>query len=237
MMGWDTDVLTQATETCTNLSGELTDCAVFSPTLQSEATQGECKLESVPALVALENVVGGLLGSLTALPGNVQIQAGPAAATVGGSGGSASQQSSSTYVAPTLTYASLTKSVPGNINVELSSSTSAASSTLVSAAAVSTPTTASEASATPTIEAVSEAAPAASTTPAPTSAPDPNVSYEAINTEYKTNGAMVEEVIWEEAVVYVTEDTVATVTVEARSPVEPRQHQGHLFRHRYGRRS
>ncbi|RAH65543.1 DUF1996 domain-containing protein [Aspergillus aculeatinus CBS 121060] len=74
MYGWDSQVLQQAVDTCTNMSGEVTDCPVF--TLQSDEKQDECRF-SVPDALKNEDVnyhKGGL-------PNNVAIQSGPAYAS------------------------------------------------------------------------------------------------------------------------------------------------------------
>jgi hypothetical protein len=69
--GWDEDFLQQAVNTCTNLSGRVQDCPLFS--LQSEEKQRSCKMKT-PAFVASEKVAG-LIGD--SLPGNVPIIYGP----------------------------------------------------------------------------------------------------------------------------------------------------------------
>ncbi|OJJ95429.1 hypothetical protein ASPACDRAFT_36013 [Aspergillus aculeatus ATCC 16872] len=74
MYGWDSQVLQQAVDTCTNMSGEVTECPVF--TLQSDEKQDECRF-SVPDALKNEDVnyhKGGL-------PNNIAIQSGPAYAS------------------------------------------------------------------------------------------------------------------------------------------------------------
>ncbi|KAI1843964.1 hypothetical protein JX266_009830 [Neoarthrinium moseri] len=222
MTGWDEDFLQSAVEQCTNLSGVLSDCPLF--TLQDEATQNECKLESMPALLKVENVIGGALDTLNSLPGNVAIEFGPEPASAGKGSGKATTTTSSSYAAPTLTYQPASSSSLGGIFLQDTStasptSTSSAASTLV-----------------PSIKAA--AAQDSTSAPATTAAPtlsDSGVQYQVVSTEYRTNGALVQEIVYEEAVVYVTEDTVTTVTVSP--PVVKSEHKkqrrDHLVRHRH----
>ncbi|OJD14469.1 hypothetical protein AJ78_05180 [Emergomyces pasteurianus Ep9510] len=68
---WEPGFLAKAVKTCTNLSGRVEDCPLF--TLQSEDVQNKCKFK-IPDAVANEDcsfIKGGL-------PGNVKILAGPA---------------------------------------------------------------------------------------------------------------------------------------------------------------
>ncbi|PYH78299.1 hypothetical protein BO82DRAFT_435088 [Aspergillus uvarum CBS 121591] len=74
MYGWDSQVLQQAVDTCTNMSGEVADCPIFK--LQSDEKQDECRF-SVPDALKNEDVnyhKGGL-------PNNIAIQSGPAYAS------------------------------------------------------------------------------------------------------------------------------------------------------------
>lgn len=70
-MGWDEDFLRSAVNTCTNLSGEITDCPLF--TIQDPSVYGNCNITEPAALVS-ENV----LSPVGSLPGNVPIASGPA---------------------------------------------------------------------------------------------------------------------------------------------------------------
>ncbi|KAI0122925.1 hypothetical protein BJ170DRAFT_118091 [Xylariales sp. AK1849] len=218
MTGWEEDFLQSAVDTCTNQSGLISDCPLF--TIQDEATQNECKLETLPTELKMENVVD----ELTALPGNVQIQYGPEDATAG-AGATSAAEIASTYSAPSLTYKSASTSYPGG-GVFIETSLSSSSATAVAA---------------PSIEAVPEAstvvttsAAPPTTTAAPTSASDPNVSYEVVSTEIRTEGGRVQQIVWEEAVVYVTEDVVTTVTVSPASKSEhQKERRSHLWRHRH----
>lgn len=74
IQGWDPDFLQQAVDTCTNPSGEVSDCPLFD--LQDDEAQGRCQF-SVPYVVKAEDVYSHTSG----IPGNVPIQSGPAYAT------------------------------------------------------------------------------------------------------------------------------------------------------------
>ena len=88
MMGWNEDFLQQAVDTCTNLSGEVEDCPLFS--LQSQSDAQQCQLD-LPSSIASENTTGPRQG----LPGNVQVTYGPAPANETTSGSSDSGSSGS----------------------------------------------------------------------------------------------------------------------------------------------
>lgn len=74
IMGWDEAFLQAAVDTCTNPSGNIEDCDMF--TIQSEAQAGNCKFE-MPDVLKDDNCSG----PSDALCGNVPIQAGPEYAT------------------------------------------------------------------------------------------------------------------------------------------------------------
>lgn len=221
MTGWDVDFLQEAVDQCTNLSGTIEDCAIFN--IQSEDDQRQCKLETMPSLLKVENVLGGDVDVLTALPGNVAIQYGPERATVNtGDEVTSAASLSSTYSAPSLTYAS-GSSTPGAVFYQ-SSAPSAAADTAKA-----------------TILDVPQVYPTVAASPATTAAPTrvSGVDYEVVSTGYFTNGRVVSEIVYEEAIVYVTEDIVTTVTVNppaARS--EQKRTHDHMLRHRHhaGRR-
>lgn len=224
---------------CTNPSGEISDCHLL--TLQSEAEQNKCKINP-PGVLAKENVLGKKLGKqlLKALPGNVPIQAGPQSATpyadggAGGfftslfGGGKPKDTPSSTFSAPTLTYQPGSSSMYPGGGIFLEATTS--STPIPAPVAPSSP---SSAPAKPTFK-QALAAPSPATTPAPAVASDPNVSYEIVSTQTVTNGAQVQEVVWEEAVKYVTEDVVTTTTVYSGIAGRSEQHRSHLRRHGHG---
>lgn len=216
--GWEPDFLQEVIGTCTNLSGQLTDCPLL--TLQSEHEQQQCSL-TPPGILANEFMKAKSSSLLDALPGNVKIQYGPESATppgkdgdigdaitswFGGIGKDASTTTTTptSYSAPTLTYkpaSSSSGSPPGPLGgafIESSPSTS-------SGLPVETPTA-------PSVN-VAAAVPSPSTTPAPAPSSEPGVSYEVVSTQTVTEGARIQEIVWEEPVVYVTEDSVTTKTV------------------------
>lgn len=112
IMGWDeTDfTLQEAVDTCTNLSGEIEDCPLF--TVISEAEQNECHMDTPAALVKEDTA-----GPMTALPGDVAIAWGPEPAGAASSGSG----TTTTVTMPTLSYSAGSTAtnnasvVPGNI--------------------------------------------------------------------------------------------------------------------------
>lgn len=206
MMGWDEAFLQSAVDTCTNLSGQITDCPLF--TIQDPSVYGNCNV-TLPAAIVSENVVG----PVTTLPGNPAIASGPApadAATAGENTGT----TMSAIVAPTLSYSagsSLASSdtyVPGGIFLVSASKTFVPQTTT----APSTPTT-------------TDAVQAAHITTAPKLFSSvPAQSY--FSTEISTSGQAVIEILWAEEVVTVTESVTATATVVGK------RNKRHLHKHR-----
>ncbi|MCJ1266538.1 hypothetical protein MMC22_006423 [Lobaria immixta] len=71
---WETGVLQQAIDQCTNPSGNQEDCPVFT----FGDAPGECEMQSpLPASIRKENVLGPRQG----LPNGIQVQSGPEQAT------------------------------------------------------------------------------------------------------------------------------------------------------------
>lgn len=104
IMGWDETFLQEAVDTCTNLSGQIEDCALFD--IQDESVYGSCNF-TVPAALENENVVG----PISSLPGSCAIQSGPAPATsmaaaTGSAQTSAAKTSSATGSSATTTTSS-----------------------------------------------------------------------------------------------------------------------------------
>ncbi|KAK8004169.1 hypothetical protein PG989_003888 [Apiospora arundinis] len=236
--GWQPDFLQDVVGNCTNPSGEISDCKML--TLQSEAQQNKCKINP-PGVLAKENVLGGKLGKqlLKALPGNVPIQAGPQSATPyadGGAGGFFSslfggnkpEKTSSTFSAPTLTYQPATSSSYPGGGIFMESSPSPAPAAPSSSASSVKPSFKQALAAPATTP---SPVPSPATTPAPAVSSDPNVKYEIVSTQTVTNGAQVQEVVWEEAVKYVTEDVVTTTTVYAGVAGRSERNRSHLRRH------
>ncbi|KAI1822004.1 hypothetical protein F4861DRAFT_425193 [Xylaria intraflava] len=220
--GWDPAFLQDAVDTCTNESGELTDCGVFTSNgpLLSEEEQGQCKF-TTPAALTKENVLANVLSEL---PGGIQIQDGPQSATLPG-------------LADTAT------SLIGNLIGGGSSATTTTSPSSTPTSATPSPAAQSGGAfiESPAPESVL-AAPSSSTTsippttPAPQATSEPGVSYEAISTQYITSVDQVEEIIWMQPVVYVTEDFSTTVTASGPAANKPKMARDHVQRHHhYGR--
>lgn len=211
MTGWESaEFLQSAVDTCTNASGEIEDCSVF--TIQSDDTAAKCTFD-MPDAVADEDVSGPRDG----LAINVPIQYGPEYASVYGAAagtGATSEAASSTSAAsssavssavvPTLTYSAATASITdkygGGILVANTQSTYEASST--SSAADSTVTV------------------AASTADA--SVDD---GSNIVATSYMTKGNEVVQMMVEEVDVTVTATAVATANAKSRRHLEQHQHR------------
>lgn len=110
MNAWDVDILQNAIETCTNLSGLIEDCAIFD--LQTEDDMHKC---TIPPSVHED-----VNGPLTQLPGCNPITEGPAPAPAGGcpnddsltSSGNSSPPSSSSSYSSSKTHTSTTSHAP-----------------------------------------------------------------------------------------------------------------------------
>ncbi|KAI2609230.1 hypothetical protein GGR54DRAFT_632982 [Hypoxylon sp. NC1633] len=242
MSGWDVNFLQEAIDTCTNESGDIRDCALFvnQGPLQSDDDQDSCQFD-LPSILAQED---GSAKNLKSLPGNIQIQAGPESATPG-AGDIPSVISAATSVLSSVLGGNkpATATSPGTVSPTssglASSSTSSAGSPLGGAFLESSAPPASSsdnfnALAVPVAQTSTSAtiSPPAPTTTAPAFTSEPGVSYEIVSTQTITNGAQVEEIVWKEPVVYVTEDTITTVTAEA--PKSARHiHARHARRHRH----
>lgn len=104
---WAPGVLQQAVDQCTNPSGDMRDCPVFSFHSDSES----CALQNaLPAQIISENVIGPMKG----LPNGVPIQSGPEPATkIAGYGASESNPIiHSSQPAPATTSAAKVPTVP-----------------------------------------------------------------------------------------------------------------------------
>lgn len=241
MTGWEPSFLQEAIDTCTNDSGEISDCGLFTSNgpLLSQAEQGECKFKT-PLLLAAENAAAK---TLTELPGGVQIQDGP--------------QSATPHSGPLDQFTSLIGSIVGGntptttTSSTLSTSTPAAASseTQSGGAFIENPTSATPsapdfAAADATVASTTTSFTSTSTSilPTTTSAPqftsELGVSYEVVSTQTITSADIVEEIVWMQPVVYVTEDTVTTVTIPGPAPQKVRKARDHVLQHRHnhGRR-
>lgn len=204
MTGWDQDFLQQAVDTCTNPSGQISDCAIFD--IQSEAEQKKCQMK-LPQSLAEEKCEGKVGMSL---PGNVAIQYGPQPATMVNP-----PPQTATVAVPTVSYspgatgAEESQHLPGQVFI-----TKAAPPSITAEAVVAHVKN-----------------PAPETTEAPSSTTDDGLPV--VSTQYITDGDVVSEIIWKEAVVYVTEheDTTTTVTVAPSAVAKKVRHERHLHRH------
>ncbi|KAB5563100.1 hypothetical protein GE09DRAFT_1056820 [Coniochaeta sp. 2T2.1] len=250
VMGWDEKFLQAAVDTCTNPSGLIQDCPLF--TIQTEEEQNKCKLKNLPEQIANE-LVTGVVGN--SLPGNVPIQ-GPGAGTqvnpsppttvsvpsVGYSPGSAVTSSGNPLPGQvfkdTAVYADPAPSTNAEFTAAAAPTPDAAPSpdagspavigNLVNPGANSPPSTLATSTIAPEPSSAAEptVAPQPTVAPEPTFAPEPTQApatvsddgLPVVSTQYITNGNIVSEVVWKEAVVYVTESEDVTVTVTVEKP-------------------
>jgi hypothetical protein len=228
--GWEEDFLQDAVDRCTNPSGALTDCPTFMEAgpLQTEPEQGQCALEKTDPSI---EVSVSLDMTYRILPGDVEIKdlfnVGP-----DGSDGSSTypvDESFSPFAAYPTSSASSYAQAPSasasnlyNIYGGAFAESSSSFEPVVSASIVPETT-----SSTPP--------PAPATTPAPEVLEEPGVSYEILSTETITSGTMVQEIVYKQAVVYVTEDYVTTTTVPpsvaGRGLAPGHMRRSHLRRH------
>ncbi|CZS90192.1 related to glyoxal oxidase precursor [Rhynchosporium graminicola] len=238
MMGWDEGFLQQAIDTCTNPSGKIEDCPLF--TIQEE--HPTCAL-TLPPAIAKENVQK----NLDTLPGNPVIANGPAYAGGAAAGGAMPPANTGPVVAvPTLSYtpghslASTEKFVPGGIFAQKVTSTPESEPTptpyAMNIAAAPPPpppvnptTLITSPTRTPTIN------------PTPTPTPKPTVPATTkdgaiFSTEYKThtgaNGVVIVDVIlWELDFVTVTDSAAPPATTYQARSEKPKRH---IHAHRRG---
>lgn len=212
MMGWDEKFLQSAVDTCTNLSGEIEDCPLF--TIQDSTSYSNCNI-SLPAAIEQENVAG----PASTLPGNPAIDAGPAYAdgAAAGKGGATTSN-----VAPTLSYsagislASSDSYVPGGIfavSTRPASATSTHSQTSIVVA--------------PHIE-IAKSSPTPTPTLAPTPTPAPKDTQSYFTTEFSTSGQAVIEILWVETEVTVTASETTTVYARKRHAHGHRRRAAHF---------
>ena len=210
--GWESNFLQSAVEQCTNDSGLLSDCPIF--TLQTEDVQRKCSMPVPPALASEK--LTGVIGD--SLPGNVVIQYGPGPAI-----GNKPATESTLVPVPSVGYsagttASASAYLPGGVFKENPTSTPE-----VNALAVQEPSSTSTSTPTPTPTPI----------PTPSDPPVPE-GYTLLRTDYVTNGHVVSKVVIIETVEYVQVAT-ETVTVTATFGGEKaRRELVHLHRHRHG---
>lgn len=209
IMGWeenDSFKLQDAVDQCTSTSGRVQDCAPFN--LQELDTMQSCKIDLLGQLLK-DDVVG----PLSSLPGDVKVTWGPGPA---GSGDDDDNDSApSSIPLPTLTYsAGSTASVNGSFvpgNAFKAQQTSASS--------------------VPMNEAVKGAA---VVTPAPSGPPKEIATSTAYETTTLADGTvLVNEVIYEEVIDYVTVETTTTVYVEPSNAPAARRRSAHAHHHRH----
>lgn len=197
-MGWNETFLQDAVDQCTNLSGQIEDCALFD--VQDASVYGNCNI-TLPSAIADENVVG----PVSTLPGNPAIASGPgyaSGAEAGAAGSTPAPTSAAANPVPTLshsagvTLASSDTYVPGAVFAAVTGSSAAYD------------------------------APAASITAAPSVSSVDTQSY--FSTEYSTSGQVVNEVLWVEELVTVTASMTSTMTLPARKRhLHQHQQRGH----------
>lgn len=212
-MGWDENMLDaegntfklqNAVDRCTSTSGLVEDCPVF--TLQGLSQMQECTLD-LPSQLLKDDVVG----PLSNLPGDVKISWGPGPAT--GDDSDDETIPISSVVLPTLTYQ------PG--------STASVNGSFVPGNAFKAQQTSSPA---PMDEAVKGAA---VVTPAPAGATEIATSTAYETTTLADGTVMVNEVIYEEVIDYVTVATTTTVYVEPSAAPAARRRSAHAHHHRH----
>ncbi|KFY43148.1 hypothetical protein V495_04129 [Pseudogymnoascus sp. VKM F-4514 (FW-929)] len=97
IMGWEEDFLQSAVDTCTNESGRIQDCPLF--TLQDDVTSQACQIKK--GLLASVLAADNLEGPIPELPGGVKLTPGPGYVVKGHPAG---DDESSTVVVPTLSH-------------------------------------------------------------------------------------------------------------------------------------
>ncbi|KAK5631016.1 hypothetical protein RRF57_006731 [Xylaria bambusicola] len=242
MTGWDPAFLQEAIDTCTNPSGELSDCGLFTSNgpLLSEDEQRDCKFRT-PLALAAENVIAK---TLPQLPGGVQIQDGPESATPAGNpidhftsviggifGGDSTTTTTSSSVpsstpsttAPATTTSSDIQS--GGAFIEDPASATPSTPDFGAADVPSTPTSTSTLT-TPALLRLYWLPQLRRLRPPP---------YQQLPHLY---AGLVEEIVWMQPVVYVTEDSVTTVTIPGPAPQQIKKARDHIMQHRHnhGRR-
>ena len=220
MMGWDETFLQSAVDTCTNPSGRIEDCPLF--TIQDSSTYSNCKFPMPD-----DQNSANLQNPGSSLPGGVQVQAGPGYAVKGGSGGGAGNGGGAATV-PTLshsdgsTVATAGTYLPGAVFV----ASSAPTTTPDSPPTTPTPTP------TPAVPINNKIDDSSSPTPTPSSPSPTGVpllpNQSIFSTMYKTVGQQVLEVVLIEEEVTVTEQATTTATVVQQ---QRRKRDRHVGRH------
>lgn len=217
-MGWDEGFLQEASNQCTDLSGKIEDCPLF--TIQPLDNSTACNIaeSNMPAQLAKDVAAGGA----TTLPGNPPIvstgDASDAAASVSVSASSSAPSSPvsvSVSIAPAASTPTSSEQQPPSSSAATASGGQYAPDAVFAAKSPSSSDAPAE---------VSTAATPSSSPPAVTPAPSPAFQSSAstqsyFSTEYQTKGQEVVEVLWVEDVVTVT---------------APSARKRHLHKHRRG---
>lgn len=218
IMGWDESLLQDAVDTCTNESGRIQDCPLF--TIQDSSIFSACNF-STPSDTSIAKVfvAEDVVGPMSALPGNVAIQSGPGYAggapdtdpTPTAAESTAAAVPSATY-SPGFTASVSGSYVPGAIFIKVSSSTESssappASSTSAEVVVAAVPT-------------VTPVAPAPTEAPVLSSSSSPNNAY---TTLYTTSGREVIAMVVYQETIYV--DDVATTTVYEKRHLHSHRHR------------
>lgn len=238
--GWDESFLQDAINRCTNPSGVMSDCPKFMENgpLQDEPTQESCKLADGFKAFSAFDVTDGTLASL---PGGVTVQDGPESAKPKGAG-AAVAAAAATLIHQALAPAAPASTYAPSINTDLPAEIS---SSIVPDVGIFQEVTTSSSSSTPpppppatstTTPSPSPPAAAAVVTPPPAAPVLDENGNGPVRTEYITKDGMVQEIIYYEDVVYVTQEVVTTTTVAAKPLLKTdkmKHRRNHLMRKRH----
>lgn len=211
IMGWDEELLTKAVNTCTNLSGLVTDCPLF--TIQDPAVAASCSLASIPTVAFDE---GKKVKNLDHLPGNLEIQAGPAYAH--GEVPRQKKHHDKTSDSESSPNPPVNKPPYPTIQSEVKPTMPTAVASKLSAEEdITAPTT--------TVETIKPA----SVTPAPKIQESKETDTRSYySTEYKTIGKEVVKILWVEESITVTVTQTATMTIGGRKRSHMQYHLQNL---------
>ncbi|KXJ92933.1 hypothetical protein Micbo1qcDRAFT_52142 [Microdochium bolleyi] len=239
--GWDKGFLQNSIDRCTNPSGVMQDCPQFMENgpLQDEQKQEQCKLADTFKPFSIDSF-GVKEGILANLPGGVQVQDGPQDAKPKGHDILASiiepflpEVPVPTSGLPPLNTnlpAQVSSSILPNVGIfqEVTSSTLTTSST--------PPPPPPPATTPPPPPATTPPPPPPVTTPAPV-APAPQQDGKGpVSTQTITTNGMVQEIVYYEDIVYVTEEVVTTTTVAVMPLMKSskmKHRRNHIMRNRH----
>lgn len=230
--GWNVDLLQKAANECTDMDGLQERCPLFK--IQSDDVSRACKMPIPASLMGEEVKKPGNL-----LPGKVEIQYGPGRATaIHPTKPSVLPEVPSASYAPGPTVSGGGGVYPPGQVFQQSPPAVPEPSTdsgLNILQAPSEPAPTEPAPEQPTPEAPLPPAPAV--TPPPVLSEAKPVNPNAIRTEYITKDGIVSEIVYEQAIVYVTEDAPVTNTVlitpGAAKRLRVRGSHAHMHRHQH----